>query len=51
MNTMMNLNFNDTIELVKIENFANECLGNCDCECSGPDCINDCDCSDCDDDN
>ena len=49
MNDLMSLNFNDTVELAEFENYSSECLGNCDCECSGPDCINDCDCAnDCD---
>lgn len=45
MDDLFSLKFNDTVELAEFDSSANECLGNCDCECSGPDCINDCDCA------
>lgn len=47
MSDLQSLRFNDNYDASCAQEFSNECLGNCDCECSGPDCINDCDCSDC----
>ena len=45
MEDLFSLNFNDSFEMNSFDNNANECLANCDCECSGPDCMNDCDCA------
>ena len=41
MENLLSLDFNDSHEYDSYEDHA----GNCDCECSGPDCMNDCDCA------